>query len=62
MGDVVLQPGPEPRLSSTSHTPIVHQQEGLVVVVEVVGFLGNVLDVILSRKAALQEEQSKDMI
>lgn len=62
MGDVVLQLGPKPRLSSASHTPIVHQQEGLVVVVQAAGVFVLVLDEILSRKAALQEEQSKDMI
>lgn len=54
MGDVVLQFGPEARLSSSaSHTPVVHQQEGLVVVVQAAGVPGRVLDVVLSRKAAL---------
>lgn len=38
VGDVVLKFGPEPRLSSSaSHTPIIHQQEGLVVIIEATG-------------------------
>lgn len=61
VGDVVLQFGPEPRLSSASHTPVVHQQEGLVVVVQAAGVPGRVLDVVLSRKAALQEEERRDI-
>lgn len=63
VGDVVFQFGPEPRLCSASHTPVVHQQEGLVVVVQAAGVPGHVLDIVLSRKAALQEEEeSRDMI
>lgn len=63
MGDVVLQFGPEPRLSSSaSHTPIVHQQEGLVVVVQAAGVPGCILHIVLSRKATLREEESRDMI
>lgn len=54
MGDVVLQFGPEARLSaSASHTPIINQQEGLVVVVQAAGVPRCVLDIVLSRKAAL---------
>lgn len=54
MGDVVLQFGPEAGLSSSAaHTPIVHQQEGLVVVIQAAGITRRVLDVVLSRKAAL---------
>lgn len=63
MGDVVLQFGPEPGLSSSAPlTTIVHQQEGLVVVVEAAGVPRRVLDIVLSRKAALKDEQSRDMI
>jgi len=62
VGDVVLQLGPEARLSSASHTPVVHQQEGLVVVVQAAGVPGHVLHVVLGREAALQEEQSRDKI
>lgn len=54
VGDVVLQFGPEARLSSSApHTPIVHEQERLVVVVQAARVPGRVLDVVLSRKAAL---------
>lgn len=54
MGDVVLQFGPEARFSSSAaDTPIVHQQEGLVVVIQAAGISRRVLDVVLSRKAAL---------
>lgn len=54
MGDVVLQFGPEARLSSSAaDTPIIHQQEGLVVVIQAAGISGRVLDVVFSRKAAL---------
>ena len=61
VGDVVLQFGPEARLSPAPHTPVVHQQEGLVVVVQAAGVAGRVLDVVLSRKAALQEEEPRDV-
>lgn len=54
VGDVVLQFGPEPSFSpSASHTPIVHQQEGLVVVVQAARVTRRVLDVVLRRKASL---------
>lgn len=54
VGDIVLQFGPEARLpSSASNAPIVHQQESLVVVVQAAGVPGRVLDIVLSRKAAL---------
>lgn len=54
VGDVVLQFGPETCLSSSaSHTPIVNQQEGLVVIVQAGGVPGCVLNIVLSRKAAL---------
>ncbi len=63
VGDVVLQFGPEPRLSSSaSLTSVVHQQESLVVVVQAAGVPRRVLDVVLSRKAALKEEEPRDMI
>lgn len=54
MGDVVLQFGPEARFSSSAaDTPIIHQQEGLVVVIQAAGISRRVLDVVFSRKAAL---------
>lgn len=54
MGDVVLQFGPEACFSSSAaHTSVVHQQEGLVVVIQAAGITRRVLDVVLSRKAAL---------
>lgn len=54
MGDVVLQFGPEARFSSSAaHTPVIHQQKGLVVVIQAAGIARRVLDVVLSRKAAL---------
>lgn len=54
MGDVVLQFGPEACFSSSAaHTPIIHQQEGLVVVIQAAGITRCVLDVVLRRKAAL---------
>lgn len=63
MGDVVLQFGPEARLStSAAHTPIIHQQEGLVVVIQAAGVPGHVLDIILSRETALQNEESRDRL
>lgn len=58
MGDVVLQFGPEPCIPSPApHTAIVYKQEGLVVVVQTTGVPGCILDVVLSRKAALKRRQ-----
>lgn len=54
MGDVVLQFGPEACFSSSAtDTPIIHQQKGLVVVIQAAGISRRVLDVVFSRKAAL---------
>lgn len=54
MGDVVLQFSPEAGFSpSAAHTPIVHQQEDLVVVIQAAGIARRALDIVLSRKAAL---------
>ena len=44
------------------HAAIVHQQEGLVVVVQTVGVPGRVLDIILSGETALQGEESRDRL
>lgn len=56
MGDVVLQLGPEARFSSSAaHAPIVHQQEGLVVVIQGAAITRRVLDVVLSWKATLDQ-------
>lgn len=63
MGDVVLQFGPKPGLSSSAPlTTVVHQQEGLVVVVEAAGVPRRVLDIVLSRKAALKDEKPREII
>ena len=63
VGDVVLQFGPKACLAtSASHTCIIHQQEGLVVVVQAAGVPGCVLDIILCGETALQSEESKDGI
>ena len=61
MGDVVLQFGSESSLLPALNTPVVHQQEGLVVVVQATGVLGRVLDVVLSGKAALQEQETREL-
>lgn len=54
MGDVVLQFGSETCFStSAADTPIVYQQECLIVVVQAAGITRRVLDVVLSRKASL---------
>lgn len=63
VGDVVLQLGPEACLSSsTAYTPIIHQQEGLVVVVEATGVAGRVLDVVLGGEAALRDKRNTEVL
>lgn len=63
LGDVVLKFGPEPCLSSpVSHTSIIYQQEGLVVVVQAAGVLEHVIDTVLGRKAALQKTMNSKQV
>ena len=60
VGDVVLQAGTEGRLpSSPAHAAIVHQQEGLVVVVQTVGVPGRVLDIVACRETPLEHRQRR---
>lgn len=61
LGDVFLQPGSEICLSTcAAHTPVVHQQEGLVVVVQGAGgvMAWGVQDIVPCRKAPLQKEKT----
>lgn len=56
MGNVVLQLGSEGRCSNSApHTPIIYQQEGLVLVQAVVTLV-RVLYVVLGRKTALKKK------
>lgn len=60
MRDEFLQVGHEAHLStSAADAPIVHQQEGLIVTVQVTGVLRRVLKIIPGREAALREEPAE---
>lgn len=59
MGDVVLQVSPEfLHCPPAAHTPIIHQEEGFAVVVQIVGVSWLVLNVISGRKAPLQTDNT----
>ena len=57
MRNVVLQIGQEGRLSAPlAYSPIVHQEEGLVVAVQAAGVLGSVLDIVASWETSLENK------
>lgn len=58
VGDVVFHLGPEGRFPSPpAYTPIIHQQEGLVVIIQAARVTGCVLDIIPRRETTLREEE-----